>query len=67
MIQPVQSGAVLLDDIHTAQPLPGEVMLWWLGQSGYAIKMASTLSYIDLYLSEHLTTNMRRRRSRISA
>ncbi|HVO41261.1 MAG TPA: MBL fold metallo-hydrolase [Aggregatilineales bacterium] len=35
---------------------PGQVALWWLGQSGYAIKTASILFYIDLYLSEHLTT-----------
>lgn len=55
MIQPVQSGAVLLNDIQTSQPEPGEVAIWWLGQSGYAIKTASILFYIDLYLSEHLT------------
>jgi L-ascorbate metabolism protein UlaG (beta-lactamase superfamily) len=55
LIQPVQSGAALLDDIQTAQLEHGEVAFWWLGQSGYAIKTASILFYIDLYLSEHLT------------
>src|SRR5688572_4488140 len=55
MIIPVQSGAALLDDIHSTRPAPGEVAVWWLGQSGYAIKTASMLFYVDLYLSEHLT------------
>src|SRR5262245_9452827 len=55
LIQPVQSGKTLLADIVTTRLLPGEVAIWWLGQSGYAIKTASTLFYIDLYLSEHLT------------
>jgi L-ascorbate metabolism protein UlaG (beta-lactamase superfamily) len=51
----VLSGADLLNDINAAQIAPGAVALWWLGQSGYAIKTASALFYIDLYLSEHLT------------
>src|SRR5260221_2300699 len=55
MIEPFQSGQTLLDDIKTTQPGPGEVAIWWLGQSGYAIKTASALFYVDLYLSEHLT------------
>jgi L-ascorbate 6-phosphate lactonase len=55
MIQPDQSGTALLDDIHTTHPAPGEVAIWWLGQSGYAIKTTSMLFYVDLYLSEHLT------------
>jgi L-ascorbate 6-phosphate lactonase len=55
MIQPVLSGQALLDDINNAHPQPGEVGIWWLGQSGYAIKTASMLFYVDLYLSEHLT------------
>ena len=56
LIQPEQTGATLLQDITTFQPEPGEVAIWWLGQSGYAIKTASILFYVDLYLSEHLTT-----------
>lgn len=55
MIEPVLRGAALVDDILAARPEPGEVMLWWLAQSGYAIKTASILFYIDLYLSETLT------------
>jgi len=56
MNEPVQSGSALLNDIASTQPAPGAVAIWWLGQSGYAIKTASALFYIDLYLSEHLTT-----------
>lgn len=56
MIQPVLRGAALLREIDSTQPSPGQVAIWWLGQSGYAIKSASALIYVDLYLSEHLTT-----------
>jgi L-ascorbate metabolism protein UlaG (beta-lactamase superfamily) len=55
MIQPEQSGQQLLDDIRATQPEAGQVAIWWLGQSGYAIKTRSTLFYVDLYLSDHLT------------
>jgi len=55
MIQPVLKGRALLDDLASAQPKRGEACIWWLGQSGYAIKTASEMIYIDLYLSEHLT------------
>jgi L-ascorbate 6-phosphate lactonase len=56
MITPVRSGLTLIDEINATQPQAGEVAIWWLGQSGYAFKSASALLYIDLYLSEHLTT-----------
>ena len=55
MRTPVQSGAALAADIAAARPAPGRVAIWWLGQSGYAIRTASALFYVDLYLSEHLT------------
>lgn len=55
MITPLQSGQTLVDDIRLTNVQPGEVAVWWLGQSGYAIKTASILFYVDLYLSEHLT------------
>lgn len=57
MKQPVLQGHALLDDINAASPAHGEVCLWWLGGSGYAIKTASALFYIDLYLSESLSEN----------
>jgi len=56
LIQPVQRGQVLLDDIAGTQVAPGAAAIWWFGQSGYAIKTAHSLFYVDLYLSEHLTT-----------
>ena len=53
MIQPVNSGRGLLDEIEQAGcPSP---MLWWLGQSGFAIKHEERIVYIDPYLSESLT------------
>ena len=55
MITPHLKDQALLNDIHAAQPQAGEVCIWWLGQSGYAIKTRSSLFYTDLYLSEHLT------------
>ena len=59
MIQPVQSGTNLMDDIATSQAAPNQVLIWWLGQSGYAIRTHSELFFIDLYLSEHLTEKYR--------
>jgi len=48
-------GQALLSDLNAAQPTASEVCVWWLGQSGYALKTASEFVYLDLYLSEHLT------------
>jgi L-ascorbate metabolism protein UlaG (beta-lactamase superfamily) len=55
MIQPVLSGSDLLADLRAAAPDPGEVCVWWLGQSGYAFKTASAWWLVDPYLSESLT------------
>jgi len=55
MIKPVRAGEALLAEIEMTQPGAGEAAIWWLGQSGYAVKTASALFYLDLYLSEHLT------------
>jgi L-ascorbate metabolism protein UlaG (beta-lactamase superfamily) len=56
MIEPASRGAVLLRDIEAARLETEQVALWWLGQSGYAVKTRSLLWFVDLYLSEHLTT-----------
>ena len=53
MIQPVNSGRRLLDEID--QAVCASPMLWWLGQSGFAIKHRERIVYIDPYLSESLT------------
>jgi len=37
-----------------SQPLDGGVALWWLGQSGFALRHGNLLILIDLYLSDHL-------------
>ena len=55
LIEPVQSGEGLLSDIQNTHLEHGQVAIWWMGQSGYVIKSASTLLCVDLYLSEHLT------------
>jgi L-ascorbate metabolism protein UlaG (beta-lactamase superfamily) len=55
MIQPALRDDALLADIATAAPEFGQACIWWLGQSGYAVKTHRHLLYIDLYLSEHLT------------
>lgn len=55
LIEPLQSGKQLLDDIHKSTVQAGQVAIWWFGQSGYAIKTTNHLFYVDLYLSEHLT------------
>jgi L-ascorbate 6-phosphate lactonase len=55
MIPAVLRGQDLLADITITKPTPNEFCVWWLGQSGFAIKTRSTLVYIDLYLSDSLT------------
>lgn len=55
LIQPVQRGQQLIDDIRDTTVDENSVAIWWLGQSGYAIKSAKNLFYVDLYLSEHLS------------
>src|SRR6266542_1539328 len=53
MIQPINSGRRLLDEIEQAGcPSPA---IWWLGQSGFAIKHRERIVYIDPYLSESPT------------
>jgi L-ascorbate 6-phosphate lactonase len=56
IILPVKSGSGLLEEIARDEPRPGSISVWWLGQSGYAIKSRSGLLVVDPYLSEHLTT-----------
>jgi L-ascorbate metabolism protein UlaG (beta-lactamase superfamily) len=55
MILPVLSGEDLLNDIRSARLDPGELCIWWLGQSGYVLKTASATWIVDPYLSESLT------------
>lgn len=56
LIRPVLCGPDLLAEIASTRPEPDELAVWWLGQSGFAIKSRTGLLVIDPYLSEHLTT-----------
>jgi L-ascorbate 6-phosphate lactonase len=56
LIEPVQSGAALVNEIADTRPAPGTLAVWWLGQSGFLIKSRFGTLVIDPYLSEHLTT-----------
>ena len=55
MIEPVCQGAALLAEIGATKPVPGSLIVWWLGQSGFLIKSQAGQLLIDPYLSEHLT------------
>ena len=55
MIEPVLSDDDLLHQIRETIPEPGQVSLWWLGQSGLLVKSRWATVLIDPYLSESLT------------
>ncbi len=55
MIEPVKSGAELIEEIRDSTPDPGSLQVWWLGQSGFLVKATTGLLAVDLYLSEYLT------------
>ena len=50
MIQPVNGGRALIDEIEST-PCPTPT-LWWLGHSGFAMKYRQSIIYVDPYLSE---------------
>jgi L-ascorbate metabolism protein UlaG (beta-lactamase superfamily) len=51
MIQPVNSGRALLEEIdHTITATP---TLWWLGHAGFIVRFATITFYIDPFLSTH--------------
>lgn len=54
MIAAVQKDEALLADIRSRRGAPG-VDLWWLGQSGYLLRVGETHWLIDPYLSDSLT------------
>lgn len=55
LIRPVKQGADLVAEIEETEPKPGELAIWWLGQSGFLLKSRNGSLLIDPYLSEHLT------------
>ncbi|MFK7788179.1 MAG: MBL fold metallo-hydrolase [Phycisphaeraceae bacterium] len=54
LIQPIQRGQALIDDIRAADVTQG-FALWWLGQSGFLIKAPGGVLLFDPYLSDSLT------------
>ena len=55
MIQPIQQGEALLQDIEESSVNENELHIWWLGQSGFLIKWKDWRVLIDPYLSNSLT------------
>ncbi|MFO0956270.1 MAG: MBL fold metallo-hydrolase [Isosphaeraceae bacterium] len=55
LIRPVKKGKELVAEIDAIDPAPGELAIWWLGQSGFLLKSRLGTLLIDPYLSEHLT------------
>jgi L-ascorbate metabolism protein UlaG (beta-lactamase superfamily) len=53
VIQPLQSGRALLDDVRRADP--DALHLWWLGQSGFLVTWQGRYLLLDPYLSDSLT------------
>jgi L-ascorbate 6-phosphate lactonase len=49
MIQPVNSGRALLEDID--QTITATPTLWWLGHAGFIVRFATITFYIDAFLS----------------
>ncbi len=48
------AGQALLKNIRTCSLRKGECAIWWLGQSGFIIKLGKTVIGIDMFLSPHL-------------
>ena len=56
MLKPAfQKDEVLLTDIETARQKPGELHIWWLGQSGFLLQYNDQHLLFDPYLSDSLS------------
>ena len=44
---------MLIRDIDSCRPRPGECAFWWLGQMGFIFKTATLTIYFDPFLSDH--------------
>jgi L-ascorbate metabolism protein UlaG (beta-lactamase superfamily) len=55
MIKPIQQDDEFLDDVERARSEPGQLHLWWLGQSGFLIQWQGHHLLFDPYLSDSLT------------
>jgi L-ascorbate metabolism protein UlaG (beta-lactamase superfamily) len=55
MIKAHVSGEAFIQDVRRAQRDPGNLHLWWLGQSGFLIQWQGRHLLMDPYLSDSLT------------
>jgi L-ascorbate metabolism protein UlaG (beta-lactamase superfamily) len=55
MIVPVMKDSVLVADVRAALARPGELHVWWLGQSGFLVQWQGRHLLFDPYLSDSLT------------
>ena len=56
MIRPVLMDDEFLADVSEAAEAPGDLHLWWLGQSGFLVQWQGAHLLLDPYLSDSLTT-----------
>jgi L-ascorbate metabolism protein UlaG (beta-lactamase superfamily) len=54
VIKPVQKGPAFMASLREI-PRAGQIFLWWLGQSGFALRYGEGMLAIDPYLSDSLT------------
>ncbi|ABR34117.1 MBL fold metallo-hydrolase [Clostridium beijerinckii] len=54
----MKTGIELIKDIDECILEKGDVAFWWLGQLGYAIKIAETTIYLDAFLSDWPNRNI---------
>jgi len=55
MIRPLLADDAFLADVRAADPAPGLLHLWWLGQSGFLLASGGAHLLLDPYLSDSLT------------
>jgi L-ascorbate metabolism protein UlaG (beta-lactamase superfamily) len=55
VIEPVLSGAALVQEIRSTLTRADGFRLWWLGQSGFLLQWAGSHLLLDPYLSDSLT------------
>ena len=46
------TGQDLIADMNACKPGAGELALWWLGQLGFAVKIGSSVIYLDPFFSD---------------
>ncbi len=49
----MKEGKELIHEINESASAFGEAAIWWLGQMGFAVKLAVRTFYLDAFLSQH--------------